>query len=465
MPNAARWSTANNSVSFVTEQDFFKGKADGLTYAHGALRLLPGRVSGTFTTSVLELPRFDRLVSSWNAKLGGDARLTVCARVRIGGSFTDWLSFGEWSEKPSRASADTNLLEAFVDTDVLTVKDGKCADAVELAVTLFGSSGASAALFGLHFSCMDSKLAPLPVDRALPESVRLAAPVYSQMIREPDMASVMCSAVTATALMNFHGGDLIPEQTALLCYDAKYQGFGNWAFTMAAASAFGFSCRLAYADLDFLRAELAAGRPVGVNVAYSSVPGKKQPFLTNGAAENTNGHLMTLTGYGTEGGTEYFDCHDSAAVGDASCVRRYRADEFDAAWGKKLAYVMTGRTAAKADFLPERIPAALVPSKEAGAYDLVAAGKRIPLAPDFYEKRLTAEGGGLIACRISGDESSLPTGVLRTGANSPFYYNTTVTENGSVRPDPRLLDRAKSEGRTLEFYCVCNDGRTYAATL
>ena len=37
---------------------------------------------------------------------------------------------------------------------------------------------------------------------------------------------------------------------------------------------------------------------------------------------------------------DYFYSSDSAAGSDAGCLRRYRADQLDAAWSAKVAYII-----------------------------------------------------------------------------------------------------------------------------
>ena len=151
------------------------------------------------------------------------------------------------------------------------------------------------------------------------------------MVRERGIANVMCSATTICVLLNDRGEDALPEEIALIDYDKYYEGFGNWSYSVAAAGSYGYDAYVQYADLDILRQELAHGYSVGISVAYSSSSNGQYPYLENGAANNTAGHLITITGYETIDGVDYFYSSDSAASADDQCVRRYKADQLDAA--------------------------------------------------------------------------------------------------------------------------------------
>ena len=76
---------------------------------------------------------------------------------------------------------------------------------------------------------------------------------------------------------------------SLACWDHVYEGYGNWAFTMAMAGSFGYETWLSFANADQLRAELKKGHPIGVNAAYSNTHERateRAPYV-----ENTPGYL------------------------------------------------------------------------------------------------------------------------------------------------------------------------------
>lgn len=456
-------TTENNWFALRTAADFPSAGGSGVMFQNGFLQLLTGRKEGEFRSGWIETSPFSNLVCWWNAWTPALTFVEVSARVRVDGEVTPFLSWGRWSTGVGRASADTTSELADVDTDVLTIRDGKRAEAVQVKIRLFSDGAATPLVFGLGATWRDGTLPPSNGETDLPKEAHLVSPVYSQMIREPDMAHVMCSAVTATTLLNDRGLDLLPEQLALVNYDERYQGYGNWAFTMAAAASFGFCTQLRYGNLDLLRRELAAGRSVGINVTYSDSPEGKYPYIAHAATANTGGHLLTVTGYGTEEGIPYFDVHDSAAVGDENCVLRYRADQLERAWTKGIAYLAEGRAPTGAAYLPRTLDAALTRAETKNAYNLMVDGVLRPLPQDFYEFRLHRPGCGIIACCVLEEESPLPTGVKRTVANHEFFYDTTVMPDGALCVNAALLNR--SVGKTLLFFIMENTGVMIRAAL
>lgn len=63
---------------------------------------------------------------------------------------------------------------------------------------------------------------------AASDDVRVSAPCYSQMVRQPEISHVICSATTIAMLLNQKGENVLPEEIALHNYDSAYDGCGNW---------------------------------------------------------------------------------------------------------------------------------------------------------------------------------------------------------------------------------------------
>ena len=454
----------DNLVSVRGAEGFAKGTSDGCSFRGGFLRLDPGRREGSFTTEWFPCEGLSRLVLWWNGLTPGDSFLVPRARIRAGGRTSAWMRWGEWKSRAGGKSFEEKDDLCEVDTDTLTMKDGVgAAEAVQLGIVLSGDREESPLCFGLGCTWRGEELPAVPEEelRALPASASIDAPLYSQMIREPDMAHEMCSAVTATVLLNRHGTDLLPEQVALTDFDVRYEGYGNWSFTMAAASAFGFETSILYAGLDRVKLELAAGRPVGMNVYYSASPDGKYPYLLNGAIENTGGHLLALTGYFEKDGEEWFISHDSAAVGDANCLRFYRADQL-AKCSCSILYLLGGRYPFGQPF-PERSRACEAVIREDGTALLSADGKTVLLPADLYEKRLTDPAGGLLAI-AEGEIPAMPESCVPTEANRRFRYDARVADDGSVRlPEEVLQGIGRGERYTL--HVIRSDGTMLSSEL
>ena len=335
-----------NLVLFTTAEDFMHGSFENTeineAIGNGAVALKDGAAEGSFTSDIIGTAPFEYLVASWNTDTPSGTWIEVSARVYVDmkKAWSDWLSWGKWSGSINRASVDGENDLAYMDTDTFTVsgKDGETASRVQLKVTLHANEdGVSPTLRQValtYKNTLDGQhITPLYNGETLelPEKVKLDTPAYSQMVRERGIANVMCSATTICVLLNDRGEDALPEEIALIDYDKYYEGFGNWSYSVAAAGSYGYDAYVQYADLDILRQELAHGYSVGISVAYSSSSNGQYPYLENGAANNTAGHLITITGYETIDGVDYFYSSDSAASADDQCVRRYKADQLDAA--------------------------------------------------------------------------------------------------------------------------------------
>lgn len=475
-----------NVFKLTTVEDFTKGTINGLTVdesvGDGALRLVEGLTDGEYVSGVFEVEPFEYLVASWNSDTPKGTYIEVFARAYVDmyGEWSDWVSWGQWGKDIPRASTDDANDLVMIDTDVFTVRGsaGETAGRVQLKVALHADEVSVspvlrqlAATYKNTFEGQEIEPSYLEVDTPLPEAVRLDTPAYSQLTRESSVADAMCSAVAICTLLNDRGEDLMPEEVALLIYDYYYEGFGNWSFSIGAAGAYGYEAYVQYADFAILRQELAKGYSVGISVKYSSSPDGRYPYLENGAESNTPGHLITITGYETVDGVDYFYSSDSGAVGDANCTRRYRADQLDAAWSNRVAYIVHDKEENAGYAATERLEAELkyVEGSEY-EYNFVVDGVGMALPAAYLTEKLKTVGGGGIICFIIEDEEMEPVEAPAaiTTANSKIKYNISVTENGAVRlelPEPAKLFNWTPDGgkRTLTVYFMGNDGATYVS--
>jgi hypothetical protein len=248
-------------------------------------------------------------------------------------------------------------------------------------------------------------------------------------------------------------------------YDKTYDGFGNWAFSAAAAGAFGYDAYCQYGSFDLLRQELARGYSVGISVRYSNSQSGSYPYLENAPIGDTGGHLITITGYETIDGVDYFYSSDSAASSDAACFVRYRADQLDACWGGKLMYVVHDREDVDA-LAPNRVKAELVPAEGVeNCYTLTVNGEPLPLDASFEGKMFRSDGGGIIAAYVEqAQPAALPAGVKTTSANRTMLYSIG-TKDGLIRIDPADVLKGVTGGATVHVFVMMNNGVTYEAQL
>lgn len=287
------------------------------------------------------------------------------------------------------------------------------------------------------------------------------------MVREQSIANSMCSATTICTMLNDRGEDTLPEEIALIDYDSDYDGFGNWSFSVAAAGSYGYDVYIQYADLDIVRQELAHGYSVGINVKYSSSSNGQYPYLENGAAGSTGGHLITITGYETIDGVDYFYSSDSAAGSDAGCLRRYRADQLDAAWSAKVAYIIHDKEENISACNPNRVECELVSAGE-NEYTLMANGEAVQIGKNFTSAKWKSDGCGIIAYYLEGEdvsEAPAPENVKTSDANHTFRYTVKGNENGNLAIKPTAILGGLKKPATMHIFVMANNGTTYTASL
>lgn len=415
---------------------------------------------------VYDTPAFDTLVPSWNTTTpaGTSAEIFVSVRHAESGAWSTWHSFGLWGATLARRSGSSSDEIASVDTDTLSVKGE--ANGVRLRAVLRRDTLDAVPVLRRIYATIRSARQPVaPVALPAPAArVRLATPAYSQMDRHPDIGRVICSATTMTALLNDRGEDLLPEEVCCGNFDYVYQGYGNWAFTVAAAGELGYCARVQYGDFDFLRGELAAGRSVGMSVRYSSTPEGDYPYLEHGAARNTAGHLIAICGYCEEDGVEYFYSCDSAANGDGNCLRRYRRDQLDAAWRGRILYLVDGKESDARVYRRANATLAFLGGSE---YELQENGVSVSLAPDFIACKKERADGGTIGYTITGYEDiPVADGTRRTLANRRFRYGgIATTERGTLLLDAASMLAPVPADRDAEvtLYIMRNDCTTFIA--
>lgn len=471
-----------NLAVFTTAEDFAAGTLENVvtdeSIGNGAIVLKEGESEGTYTSVVLGTAPFEYMVASWGADTPKGTWIDVSARayVDMKKGWTEWLSWGKWSDSVKRGSVSGECDLAYMDTDTFTIsgKDGETASKIQLKVTLHANAdGVSPTVrqLGVTYKNTLEGQYITPVYHGetveLPEKVLLDTPAYSQMVREQSIAGSMCSATTICTMLNDRGEDTLPEEIALIDYDSDYDGFGNWAFSVAAAGSYGYDVYIQYADLDIVRQELAHGYSVGINVKYSSSSNGQYPYLENGAAGSTGGHLITITGYETIDGVDYFYSSDSAAGSDAGCLRRYRADQLDAAWSAKVAYIIHDKEENISACNPNRVECELVSAGE-NEYTLMANGEAVQIGKNFTSAKWKSDGCGIIAYYLEGEdvsEAPMPENVKTSDANHTFRYTVKGNENGNLAIKPTAILGGLKKPATMHIFVMANNGTTYTASL
>lgn len=475
---------AANIIKITSASAFQNGTLENLivdeTAGDGALRLADGKREGTYISEELTTPAFEYLVASWNADTPKGTYVEIFGRAYVDKSsaWSSWLSWGKWSPYIERASTNDEDELAMVDVDTFTVlgTSGETASRFQFKAVLTSDElGVSPVLrqvaASMKNTLKDQSIEVYHKGLELPDKVILSTPAYSQMVRDRSIANSICSPTTMAMLINGSGEDLFPEEIALSEYDFNYEGFGNWSFTVAAAGMYGYDAYCMYADFDFLREQLALGYPVGISVKYSNKENGSNPYLENGAVESTSGHLISIVGYETIDGEDYFYSNDSAAGSDeTSVLRRYKAKQLDYAWSNRLAYVVGDKEAGAGFAAPVRTEATLTYVEGSdNEYTLTVNGNPVALSESFITGKLRELGNGTILAVRTQDEA-LPVfnNVTKaTLANLNVMYPAKMSDTGNIIIDPSKLFSDDIDGTKADFtvYIVTNDGITYAAEL
>ncbi len=472
-----------NFIKITTAECFNLGELENVTVdaelGDGAITLTSGQNDGVWTSENLDVPAFEYLVASWMADTpqGTWVEVECRAYVDMYDKWSDWLSWGKWSPHIKRASTDESDSLAKIDTDIFTIKgsSGEASSKIQLRVKLHSDDGEISPVVRQIAGTMKNTLPDQSIDvwqeysADLPEKVILDSPSYCQMSRDPAIGAVICSPTTLAMLLGHKGVEVFPEEVALNEYDFNYEGFGNWAFTTAAGGMYGFDTYCHYADFEFMRQQIAAGYPVGISVKYSSSSGSSYPYLENGAAGSTGGHLISIVGYELIDGMYHYYSNDSASNNDESCaLRLYREDQLDKAWSGRLAYIMGDKEEGAGFAAPQRVEAQLEPVATAeGEYTLMVDGVAIDMPMAFNSAKTRTLGcGSMFYIREDSGYQTMPEGITARLANANMSYKgASITRDGTIKLTPELIlgDLKNGEQVELTLWVITNNGTTYSA--
>ncbi|MPM33527.1 hypothetical protein SDC9_80103 [bioreactor metagenome] len=331
---------------------------------------------GTYTSNIIETSPFEYLILSWNASTLKGTKIKIWGRVFVKGTWSHWLSFGTWATTSDRFSSATDISDdlASISTDTLKIKgDGITATAFQYKIEFFSEDGKATPSLSLVAATIKNTLKgeSIPTvyeDNFRPEVIThyegiLPVYPYSQMTKDPKIASVMCSATSTSMVLKYHRVDITPEEVAFGLYDSHYEGFGNWIFNTAYISTFGFESYVAYFNsVEDLKRELIKGNPVIVSVRYKRPDcDKNLPVISNGACSSTSGHIIVVKGFVVEGNKEYVVVNDPGAKNEEGVSLKYALEEFLPAWGGRVAYVIHQKGPIKP--VPERTKVNFIPTK------------------------------------------------------------------------------------------------------
>ncbi len=306
--------------------------ADGLILTEAEGR--PAATAEAESGELLASFPFDNLVPSWNVDLGPDAVFALELSVSSGGTWSEWVPFGQWG---ARHAAPGRRDFPFGTLNVDTLELNEPATALRWRLRIDNPSRAPAKVRLLAFAyALKSTPVPYDVYDGGP-GIELSVEPRSQRVEQPGYSRDICSPTSLGMVLAFWGRSQPTAAWVERVRDATDGIYGDWPFNVAVASEEGLEAVVArLSGLSALEAELRAGRPVVTSVSFA------EGELPGAPIKKTRGHLFVIRGVTANGD---FIVNDPAAPPDS--VRRvYKRSDIQRVWMKNklgVAYLLRPR--------------------------------------------------------------------------------------------------------------------------
>jgi hypothetical protein len=356
VPQPAHAATSESLVRWTTDSNFNHGTRLHVVSSGGTLRLSKPVASSSYEsgswTSPWTSPGFGAttLVPSWDMATPAGTWARIALRVKRGSSVGSWDTMATWASGTSEvrrasSSSQTDDLSS-VDVDTLRSRDGAF-DQWQVRVTLLRKKGSSAtpvvrSISGVAANYSTTSLSDTSTTTMTSTKI-LDVPRYSQMIHRgeyPDYGGggeAWCSPTTAIMLLRYHkvgpsSSDYAfakkydapwVDHAAVNTYDERYEGTGNWSFTMAYAGRYADAYVTRIHSLRDAERFIRSGTPVGAAIAFGSGQ------LSGAPLNSTRGHLVAVVGFTSAGNVVV---NDPAAAANSTVRRTYKRSEFERAW-------------------------------------------------------------------------------------------------------------------------------------
>ena len=294
---------------------------------------------------------FTELVASWNAQTPAGTYIKVSmSAARDDGTLTKWYTMGIWAygdgDIQRTSVGGQGDADGYVAIDTFFAKDHPLYG-YQLKVDLYGF-GAAVTRLGAVASDPVNTNPYVPSATTMTKTVDLHVPSFSQEIHAGEYpqfdggGEAWCSPSSTSMVVAYWGKgpsrsdyayvyrdypnvvDPWIDYAARYTYDYHYRGAGNWPFNAAYAAHFGLESEVTQLH-SLAEAEqfIKAGIPLVASIAFE--PNKLDGFLFRG----TNGHLLVIGGFTTEGNVISYD---PASSSDATVRHVYDRTQFEKAW-------------------------------------------------------------------------------------------------------------------------------------
>ncbi|MBU2530516.1 MAG: C40 family peptidase [Elusimicrobia bacterium] len=331
---------AGNSfnLNHIFPADFENAKMENLKSLNppnGLFKLETSTVSNISEGTLISAPMktlfpFDQLIISAGAILKNGNSISVSAQVKTkDGAWSKWYSFGDFTAdgESSSASEQEDALGQ-VAVDILKLK--KPCDYFRYKIELDSFSSRKPIL--KQVSCVytntkkayDEKAALKKSDKF--KTLRLNVPKLSQMAMQFKYSKDICSPVSLSMVMNYHGLDEKPLKTVASVYDKNQKIYGNWLFNIQYAATKPFYARIKrFNYMSEAEAYISRGIPIIASLTFAPGELQKSPI------KFSKGHLVIIKGFTWNGDVIV---NDPAAANDNSVGKVYNRKEFASAWLK-----------------------------------------------------------------------------------------------------------------------------------
>ncbi len=288
-----------------------------------------------YDSPLIETEEFTELVGSWNAETPPGTSVELKVKLKIGDDWTDWFTYGAWSENGQRGSVDgQDTKEANMSIDVLEILYGKKASGLKYNVTLKRESGSEPGPV-LKNIFLTLKTGKKEVEDFKGDYlVELDVPERSQMV-VPEIGNVICSPTSLSMVLEYYGHNMETVDVAECALDKNAGIYGNWSYNAAFA---GVKMAYAYVErldsVEEVKAYIAEGIPVVASIKTSS-----EKTLEGAPQTYPSGHLIVIRGFIVKDGEEYVIVNDPAAPQVETVRREYKVKGFEKAWNG-IVYVL-----------------------------------------------------------------------------------------------------------------------------
>lgn len=282
----------------------FQGTFSNLTFENERLGIENNKTEGYYESPEIPVTGVTGVegsysVSSYYKDANNYATGELLVRLKVGSTWSQYFTYGQWGLGKQHSSLPVyGDAVASMDTDMISVKNGQVASAVQYKVILKRSAlEAPSPTLALVNISLRRPVVPTKVNiNTLPREVDYDVPKLNQN-EVPSIGSSICSGTSSTMLLKYKGYNFSDKDVyenryvSYLLWDYRIGYPGNWVFNTHGMSGFGeiSYVRRIYHIEDMLY-HLAYHGPMAASIS-GNVYHQEQKLY------NTGGHLIVVRGY------------------------------------------------------------------------------------------------------------------------------------------------------------------------